>query len=66
VAAAALELDLARGQVQFVVHHQDFFRLDLEEARQRRHRLARQVHEGLRLQQPHALAVHGGAATSPW
>ncbi len=65
VAAAALELDLPGGQVQLVVHHQDLFRLDLEEARQRGHRLARQVHEGLRLQQPHALAVHAGAARQP-
>jgi hypothetical protein len=61
VAAAELELDLAGHEVQLVVHHQDFLGLDLEEARQRGHRLARQVHEGLRLQQPHGLAVDAGA-----
>ena len=34
------------------MHDQDLLRLDLVKARQRRHRLARQVHVGHRLQQP--------------
>jgi hypothetical protein len=66
MAAAALELGLAGHDVEFVVDHQDFFWADLEEARQCCHRLARQVHEGLRLQQPHGLALHRGARARPW
>ena len=52
VRAAELELDLAGQQVELVVDDEDLARLDLEEARQRRHRLARKVHEGRRLEQP--------------
>jgi hypothetical protein len=52
VAAALLELDLTRQQIEFVVRDQHLVRGDLEKARQRGHRLARQVHVGLRLQQP--------------
>ena len=40
-------------QIELIVHDQDFLRGDLEEARQRGHRLAGQVHVGLQLQQPH-------------
>src|SRR6218665_3923280 len=58
MAPAALELDRAGGNVEFVVHHQDFLGLELEKARQRSHRLARVVHESLRLQQPNALPMH--------
>ena len=53
VRAAELELDLARHQVELVVDDEDLLRLDLEEARQRRDRLAREVHERRRLEQPH-------------
>ncbi|MPM75360.1 hypothetical protein SDC9_122352 [bioreactor metagenome] len=49
VAAAAFELGLAGGEVQFVMRHQDLVWLDLEEARKGRHRFAREVHERLRL-----------------
>ena len=62
VAAAELELHLARQQVEFVVHDEDLVRLDLEEARQRRDRLARQVHERHRLQQPERPGRRGSRA----
>ncbi|MNV48225.1 hypothetical protein D3C71_1401210 [compost metagenome] len=65
MAAAALELDLPWRNVQFVMHHQDFFGLDLEEACQRSHRLAREIHEGLWLQQPDALPMHRRARHQP-
>ena len=63
IAATLLELHLAGLDVQLIVNRQDFFWRDLEEARQRRHRLARQIHEGHRLQQPNRLrcgVVHAG------
>ena len=61
VAAAEFELGLAGHHVQLIVHDHDFLGLDLEKARQRAHRFARQVHEGLRLQQPDSLALQRGA-----
>ena len=61
VAAALLELGLTGGQIQLVVGDQDFLGRDLVEARQRRDRLAGEVHEGLRLQQPDAATLHVGA-----
>ena len=47
-AAALLDLGDARREIEFVVHDQDFFRLDLEKPRQRANGLAGQVHVGLR------------------
>ena len=52
VAATLLELELAGGDLELVVDGEDLLRRDLEEARQRRHRLAGEVHVGHRLQQP--------------
>lgn len=46
MATAALELGDARGQVEFVMCHQDRFRLDAEEIGQGRHGLAATVHVG--------------------
>src|SRR5688572_13199146 len=51
-AAALLEARHAGLEVELVVNHQDFLRLDLEEAGEHLHRLAAQVHERLRQQQP--------------
>ena len=62
VAAIEFELGLAGGDVQLVVRNQYFFRGDFVKARQRRDGLAREVHEGLRLQQPHGVSIHGAAA----
>ena len=56
VAAVELEPRRARRQVQFVVRQQRFFRLDLPVAQRRGDRLAAEVHERGRLQQPHRLA----------
>ena len=61
VAAAALELDLTGGDVELVMDDQNFFGLNLEEARERGHRFTGGIHEGLRLQQPHGVAVDVGA-----
>ncbi|MCY1377762.1 hypothetical protein D9M69_653520 [compost metagenome] len=61
VSAPFLELHFAGWQVKLVVHHEHFFRRNLEKPSQRTHRFAREVHEGLRLDQPHALASHGCA-----
>ena len=61
MAATKFELDLARRNVELVVGNQDFLWCDLEETRQCANRLARQVHEGLRLQQPYGSAMYGGA-----
>jgi hypothetical protein len=55
-AATELEPHLARRDVEFVMHHQHFGRLDAIETRQRLHRLAGTVHEGLRHQQPEVRA----------
>ncbi|MNI32011.1 hypothetical protein D3C73_859090 [compost metagenome] len=44
MAAALLELGNARRQVEFVVRHEDFFRLDAEETGECRHGLAAAVH----------------------
>ena len=65
VAAALLEFGDAGGQVQLIVGHQHGFRLDLVEARQCGHRLAGEVHVGVRDEQAHILAIHldaGGVA----
>lgn len=65
VAAALLEFGDAGGQVQLIVGHQHGFRLDLVEAGERGHRLAGEVHVGVRDEQPHILAIHldaGGVA----
>src|SRR5712692_1519069 len=51
-AAAELELCRARREIELVVHDEDFLRLDLVEACERADRLAREVHIGLRQQQP--------------
>ncbi len=65
VPAALLEFGDAGGQVQLIVGHQHGFRLDLVEAGQRSHRLAGEVHVGVRDEQAHILAIHlnaGGVA----
>src|SRR5690606_4127191 len=52
VAAVELEPGHAGRQVQLVVRQQRLFRLDLPVAQRRGHRLAAEVHEGRRPQQP--------------
>ena len=61
VAAAQLELGAARRQVEFVVHHQYLVRQYLVKQRQRDHRTAADVHEGLRLEQMDFMSMHRGA-----
>src|SRR6185295_3616702 len=56
-AAALLEARDARLEVELVVHHQHFLGLDLEEAGEHLHRLAAEVHERLRQQEPGAIGV---------
>src|SRR5688572_6479445 len=53
-AAALLDARDAGCEVELVVHHQDLFGLELEEACEHLHRLAAQVHERLRQQEPGA------------
>ena len=55
------EFDLPRGNVEFVVHDQNFLRCDFVKAGQCRDRAARKIHEGLRFEQPHRLRVDHGA-----
>ncbi|MNV74383.1 hypothetical protein D3C71_1675960 [compost metagenome] len=65
VTATLLELGDAGGQIQFVVGHQYLFGDYLVEAGQGRHRLAGEVHVGVRDEQPHILPLHqdaGGVA----
>ena len=62
VAAVELELGLAGGDVQLIVCDQHFFGGDFVKARERRHRFAREVHEGLGLQQPDGLPIDRAAA----
>src|SRR6516162_9204793 len=57
IAAAALDAQLARPQIDLVVDHDDFRRRDLEEPRRLGDRLAGIVHKGLRFQQQPALAA---------
>ena len=52
VAAAQFEADGAAVDVQFVVHHQNFFWLDFVKIRRCLHGLARQVHVRIGFQQP--------------
>src|SRR5690606_39121016 len=59
VAAVELQPCNAGRQVEFVVRKQRLLRLDLPEPHRRQHRLAAEVHEGRRLQQPDALAADG-------
>jgi hypothetical protein len=61
VAAAEFEFGFARWDVQLIMNHQDLIGLDLEEPSQSADGFARQVQEGLRLQQPHVLPFDGGA-----
>ena len=49
MAAATLELGLARREIELVMHDQDFLGRDLEEPRQRTDGLAREIHESLGL-----------------
>ena len=70
VPAALLEPQLARDQVQLVVEHPDVLRRDLEVAHRLANRLARQVHEGLRLDQQHPVGAkaplrHPGLELAP-
>ncbi|KAG1387317.1 hypothetical protein G6F58_013672 [Rhizopus delemar] len=55
MAAALLELHLARQQVQFVMQHQHLLGLQLVEAGQRADRLAGFVHIGDGLEQQHVV-----------
>src|SRR5438067_2213672 len=57
-AAAALDPELARPQVDLVVDHDDLVRRDLVEAYRGEHRFAGGVHEGLRPQQQTAAAAN--------
>ena len=57
MAAALLELGNARRQVEFVVRHQDFFRLDAEETGKCRDGLAAAVHVGGGNQQTNILTL---------
>src|SRR5579885_668145 len=52
-AAAPLHPELARSEVDLVINDGDLVRRDLVEARTGTDRIARTVHEGLRLQQKH-------------
>ena len=61
VAAAQFQLGFTRHHVQFVVHHHDLRGFDFVKPCQRSHSLARQVHEGGRLQQPQGVALQRGA-----
>ena len=56
-AAAELELDFTRWEVEFVIGDQNFRRRNLEKARQRSDRLAREVHESLGFEQPDGLSI---------
>lgn len=58
VAAAALELDLSRGNVELVMRHEHFVWRDLEEAGKCAYGLARGIHEGLGFEQPDRVAAH--------
>jgi hypothetical protein len=60
VTATDLEPHLAGRQVEIVVNDQDRGRLEAVEARQRRDRLAAEVHEGPGLEQPDPLTGQGG------
>src|SRR5260221_205020 len=51
-AAALLQARRAGRKVEFIVHHQDFLRLDLEEPGDHLHRIPAGIHEALRQQQP--------------
>ena len=62
VAAVELELGLAGGDVQLVVGDQYFFGGDFVKARKCGHRLAREVHKGLGLQQPDGVPIQGAAS----
>jgi hypothetical protein len=55
-----LSLQLAGRNVEFVMNDEDLRRLNAIETRQRSHRLAGSVHEGLGHQQPHAVAAGVG------
>src|SRR3546814_1663272 len=54
VAAVELQPRHAGWQVEFVVRQQGLLRLDLPEPHRGQHRLAAEVHECRRLEQPHA------------
>src|SRR5436190_21357376 len=62
VAAPGLQLDLGRRQVELVVEDVDVAFRNLEIAARLANRAAAVVHEGLRLQQHHALARNGTLA----
>ena len=64
-AAAALQLDTARRQVELVVHDQDLVRQDLVEPRQRANCAAARVHEGRRFEQPALVVATTDAADDP-
>jgi hypothetical protein len=65
VAAALLEADAARFEVEVVMDDQGFVGGDLVEARQRSDRLAGEIHEGHRLQQPQFVDASDAAKEFP-
>jgi hypothetical protein len=65
VAAALLEPDAARFEVEVVMDDQGFFGGDLVEAGQRSDRLAGEVHVGHRLQQPQSPVARNPAKELP-
>lgn len=63
VTTTLLELGDARRQIQFVMGYQNRFRLNLIKTRQCGHRLAREVHIGVRDEQPHILPLDQDAGS---
>ncbi len=61
MATAQFQLGLAGRQIQLVVHHQNFLGLNFVKTGQCRHRLATQIHESLRFQQPDGLPLDRGS-----
>src|SRR3989338_9801563 len=57
VSAAQLQARCAGLQIQIVMHHQNFRRLDPVELRQRADGSPADIHKGLRLEQQHFMAV---------
>ncbi|MNS78273.1 hypothetical protein D3C72_1118770 [compost metagenome] len=56
VAAAQFDLGNAGGNIQLVMRHQDFVRLDAVEIGHCQYRFAAEIHKGGRHQQPHVVA----------
>ncbi len=63
VTTTLLELGDARGQIQFIMGHQNRFRLNLIKTRQSGDRLAGEVHVGVRDEQSHILPINQNAGS---